>query len=1043
MRSLVLFISLLTCTCLPAQVFWTETFGNDAGSCASQGTLANGFNNGNGAWTVTNTGANGGGANQWFVSSTEAGMGVNQCGDGCMANAGLTNRTLHLGNTVNGYCGCFVCPTGDCGAAYDACNINLCGGQPINTDRRAESPVINCTGQTTITLSFNYIENGQLTQDDATLWYFDGVTWAPIDPLAKTPTTCAPQGRWTGFSIALPASANNNPNVRIGFRWVNNMDGNGSDPSFAVDDITLSSTSSQPPVAAFTMSNNNICVGSCVNFTDNSTNAPTSWSWTFTGGSPASSTTQNPNNICYNTAGTYTVTLTATNGSGSNSTTQTITVNPLPTVTIAPASPSYCQGGNTSLTASGATSYSWSPATGLSCTTCPNPTSTTTTTTTYTVTGTGTGNCTATATVTVTVNPIPTVTIAPASPSYCQGGSTSLTASGATSYSWSPATGLSCTTCSNPTSTATSTTTYTVTGTGPGNCTATATVTVTVNPIPTVTVSPLNPTYCTGGNANLTASGATSYNWSPATGLSCTTCPNPTTTATATTTYTVTGTGPGNCTATATVTVTVVPAISPTASANPASVCQGDSTQLSGGGGTSYSWSPATGISCTTCQNPNAAPSVTTTYTVTVTAATCPPATATVTVTVNALPTVTISPASAAICQGGSVPLSASGATSYSWSPATGLSCTTCPNPTSTTTATTTYTVTGTGTGNCTATATVTVTVNPLPTVTVTPASATICNGNNVSLTASGGVSYSWSPSAGLSCTTCNNPTANPTTSTTYTVTVTDANGCTNTAAVPITVNPCAPPIAAITASSTQVCMPGCITFSDNSQNAPTSWSWTFPSGTPASSSSQNPGSVCWSSPGTYTVTLVVGNTNGSDTTTQVITVNPLPTATTSPSVTIPMGGSTVISASGGGSYTWSPATGLSCTNCQSPTASPTVTTTYCVVVTNSNGCIDSSCVTVYVDQNCGEVFLPTGFSPDGDGKNDEFYPIIPCFESMWLAVYDRWGEKVFESDDPNKKWDGRYRGAPLDAAVFVYYFHYTQLNGTDEKLKGNVTLVR
>ncbi len=872
-----------------SQVFWTETFGNDAGSCASQGTLANGFNNGNGAWTVTNTGANGGGANQFFVSSTEAGMGVNQCGDGCQANPALTNRTLHLGSVVNGFCGCFVCPTGDCGAAYDACNVNLCGGSPINTDRRAESPTINCTGQSTITLAFNYIENGQAALDDATLWYFDGAVWAPLDPLAKTPGTCAPQGTWTGFTIPLPASANNNPLVKIGFRWVNNQDGNGSDPSFAVDDITLSSVSGAPPVAAFTMSANNICVGSCVNFTDNSTGTPTSWSWTFPGGTPPTSNIQNPSNVCYNTAGTYTVTLTATNANGSSTTTQVITVNPLPTVTINPAAPSFC--------------------------------------------GTASGT---------------------------------LTASGATSYLWAPATGLSCTTCANPTVTATSTTTYTVTGTGPGNCTSTATVLVTVHALPTVTISPNNPTYCTGGNAVLTASGAGTYTWTPATGLSCTTCSNPTTSTTTTTTYTVIGTDANGCTATASVTVTVVPALVATASANPATICMNDSTQLNGGGGSSYSWAPATGISCTTCQNPNAAPNVTTTYTVTVSGGTCPPATATVTVTVN-----------------------------------------------------------------------------PLPTVTINPSSATYCVGGNATFTASGGGTYSWSPATNLSCTTCANPTTTTTTSTTYTVTVTDANGCTNTAAIVVTVTPCAPPVAVITASATSVCMPGCIDFSDNSQNSPTSWSWTFTGGTPASSTQQNPGTVCWSVPGTYTVTLIVSNASGTDTTSQTIVVNPSPVAVTGPSVTIQIGQSVTLSASGGGTYSWSPATGLDCSTCQNPVASPTVTTTYCVTVTDVNGCTDDSCMTVIVDQNCGELFLPTAFSPDGNGVNDFFYPINPCIETMFLAVYDRWGEKVFESTDPNKKWDGRFRGKDLDAAVFVYYFHAVLINGEDIKMKGNVTLAR
>ena len=83
------------------------------------------------------------------------------------------------------------------------------------------------------------MEAGDGTLDNATLWYYNGTAWSQIDDMVKTALTCAPQGIWTAYSIRLPVSANNNPNVRIGFNWTNNGDGIASDPSFAVDDITL------------------------------------------------------------------------------------------------------------------------------------------------------------------------------------------------------------------------------------------------------------------------------------------------------------------------------------------------------------------------------------------------------------------------------------------------------------------------------------------------------------------------------------------------------------------------------------------------------------------------------------------------------------------------------------------------------------------------------------------------------------------------------------------------------------------------------------
>src|SRR4030095_10567949 len=100
---------------------------------------------------------------------------------------------------------------------------------------------INCTGQSGISLSFIYIENGELADDDATLWYSPdgGSTWSQIDTLAKTTICNTIYGIWTSFTTILPASADNNPNVKIGFQWTNDNDGNGAEPSFAVDDIAL------------------------------------------------------------------------------------------------------------------------------------------------------------------------------------------------------------------------------------------------------------------------------------------------------------------------------------------------------------------------------------------------------------------------------------------------------------------------------------------------------------------------------------------------------------------------------------------------------------------------------------------------------------------------------------------------------------------------------------------------------------------------------------------------------------------------------------
>src|SRR6185312_8678820 len=183
-------------------------------------------------------------------------------------------------------------------------------------------------------------------------------------------------------------------------------------------------------------------------------------------------------------------------------------------------------------------------------------------------------------------------------------------------------------------------------------------------------------------------------------------------------------------------------------------------------------------------------------------------------------PTVTVVPPSATLCGGGSVGITASGATTYSWSPSAGLTCSTCANPTANPTVTTTYTVAGTS-GGCTDSVKVVITVNSPPTVSVVPSSPTVCRGDSVSLTASGASTYSWAPSAGLSCTACPNPKASPATTSTYTV-IGSNGGCNDTVNVVVTVNPS--PTVSVVPSSATIC-PG--TSVGLTASGATGYTWT------------------------------------------------------------------------------------------------------------------------------------------------------------------------------------------------------------------------
>jgi hypothetical protein len=701
------------------------------------------------------------------------------------------------------------------------------------------------------------------------------------------------------------------------------------------------------PVATANPPSESICSGTNVNIALSSCIGGTTYSWTGTNGSSGSGTPINnsPTNI-----GTVPITVTYTitpsvGGCTGIPITVPVTVNPYPTITASPSPASYCPGGNSILTASGGSTYTWSPATNLSATSGAIVTANPATTTTYTITGTNSSGCSATNMVTVMVNSTPTITASPSPASYCPGGNSILTASGGSTYTWSPSTNLSATSGTIVTANPATTTTYTITGTNSSGCSATNMVTVMVNSTPTITASPSPASYCPGGNSILTASGGSTYTWSPATNLSVTSGATVTANPATTTIYTVTGTNASGCSATNTVTVTVNPTPTITASPSPASYCPGGNSILTASGGSTYTWSPATNLSATSGAIVTANPAATTTYTVTGTNSSGCSATGTVTVTVNSNPIITAFPSPASYCPGGNSILTASGGSTYTWSPATNLSATSGAVVTANPAATTTYTVTGTNANGCVNTGTVTVAVNPTPTITASPSPASYCPGGNSILTASGGSTYTWSPATNLSATSGAIVTANPSTTTTYTVTGTSGLGCTGTAIVTVTVNPT--PIITASPSPASYC-PGGNSILTASGGSTYTWS-------PATNLSATSGAIVTANPAATTTYTVTGtNSSGcSATNTVTVTVNPTPTITASPSpASYCPGGNSILTALGGSTYTWSPATNLSATSGAIVTANPVVTTTYTVTGTNSSGCSATNTVTITVNPN-------------------------------------------------------------------------------------------
>lgn len=606
-----------------------------------------------------------------------------------------------------------------------------------------------------------------------------------------------------------------------------------------------------------------------------------------------------------------------------------------------------CSADTVLLVATGATSYTWSPTSTLSCNTCDSTYAYPTTTTVYTVIGTDTNGCKDTANVTVSVYPVPNVS-AGADKSICAGGSTSLTATGATSYTWSPAAGLSCTSCANPTASPATTTTYTIIGTDNNGCTDTATIKITVNPLPNVNAG-TDQSICLNKTVQLQATGASTYTWSPSTGLSCTNCANPIASPTTTTAYTVTGTDANGCTNTDQVNVTVKPLPTIVAS-NDTAICIGDTIQISATGGGGYKWTPATGLGCNTCATTTAAPTITTTYTVTGTGANGCENTDDVDITVNPLPTVSAGP-DVDVCLNDSVQLNATGAVDYVWSPAIGLGCTNCPNPKTSPPDTLIYLVIGTDANGCSSSDDIKVSVKPLPVVSVTKARDTICTGDTTQLLATGATTYAWSPTLGLSCTNCANPVSTPSASTTYIVTGTDANGCSDTASVRVLTRP--RPSLNVTTNAAY-CVGGSAQLG---VSGAVSYVWA-----PASNLSCTACDSPVANPTTTTAYTVTGtDVYGCENTAGVtVTVNPLPNVDAGNDISVCDGDSVQLNATGAVTYNWSPATNLSCTGCQGPKALVTNNITYTVGGTDANGCVNTDQVSITVIRK-----QPVNYSPD------------------------------------------------------------------------------
>ena len=557
-----------------------------------------------------------------------------------------------------------------------------------------------------------------------------------------------------------------------------------------------------------------------------------------------------------------------------------------------------CAGVNSTLTANGATSYTWMPGnfTGTSIAVAPSVT------TIYTVTGTNANGCSNTATTNVVVNTLPIVTAASSASAVCAGNSITLSGGGASTYVWSN--GVTNAISFIPTNSAT----YTVTGTDANGCSKTATTSVTINPLPIVTATSSAFAVCAGNSATLSGGGASTYVWSSGVTNAISFVPI------SNTIYTVTGTDVNGCAKTATINVVVntLPVVIAASSAS--AVCAGNSVTLSGGGASSYVWSNGVTNAISFI------PTINSTYTVTGTDANGCSKTATTNVVVNTLPIVTAASSASVVCAGNSATLSGGGASVYVWSDGVTNAISFVP------TTNTTYTVTGTDANGCVNTATTSLVINALPVVTTLSSASAVCAGGSVTLTGGGASVYVWSDGV------TNAVSFIPTTNTTYTVTGTDVNGCANTATLSVVVF--ALPVVTTVSSASVICAGGGVTLSGGGAST---YSW--------SSGVTNAVSFIPTSNATYTVTGTDLNGCLNTATTNVV-VNTLPVVTAASSASAVCAGNSVTLSGGGASaYSWS--SGIT----DAVSFIPTSNLTYTVSGTDGNGCSNTAATSIVVNE--------------------------------------------------------------------------------------------
>lgn len=991
----------------------------ESGSSAGTDTLYLEDFEGTHNWTLNvSTGTNSAGADTWTVNDDEGGVLPPGCG---IATNG--DQTLHITCTSG-----LLCAFGASGALYNAAE---------QTSLRAESVVFSTVGYTGVDVNFDFISNGDALNDNASVWYNDGTAWQLLDPSIKSPVCGSGQGQWTVFGATLPASCDNNPSVQIAIDWVSNGDNIGTDPSIAVNNIVVTSSStggsSCSATATITLNDPAVLSLSTVVADENCGQADGAVDLTVSGGTAVytynwsnAETTEDINNL---TAGTYDVTVTDNNGCVALQPAVVGSVGGA-TVTLNSVTDVDCNGAATGAIDIDATSAN------LTCSSSTVVINEVLVNVTGVGDGTGCGNP-------ITGDPLSAEFIELIGPAGLNIGCYILT-DGDWTISIPPGTtipgdGIFTIGNNNTPFHTNSGTTFDLDANSCGCFTDSCQLMIFTNGGEYLAIYDATGTFIDGLLYGSPSTGNT-----PPSGIN------------TNASGVINTAGLGGCVSSVT--------IPPASAFNTVAVSiEGFSyVRVPDGAGNSFTTDSISPNACNDSGLPtldylwstgdtteDVSGLVAGVYTVTVTDGNGCSTVESYTITEPSAITVTTNSIVDATCTTlGSVDISATGGTgsySYLWDDlasqttaiATGL-------------AAGSYNVTITDANGCEMSAgPFTVNGSGTPAITIDVITNATCVGDDgaIDLTVSGGVGpYTYLWDNGQATEDLNN-LANAD----YELTVTDANGCSTTYGSPITV-----------ALDTTIALTTTTTNLDCSANPTGSVSLTVNNAAPAYSYIWSTGDTSASlmavAAGTYDVT-VTDASNCTISTSATVNTPIVPTVSAYigqvgvVNDSIELGDEITLNAGNdqtadGVTYNWTAnPTDVSFTAAASPITNATAESlgdySFTVIATSPDACTDTSTVTIYVNELIDPA-VPSAFTPNGDGVNETFYVIsLPVDYLVEFKIFNRWGEVIYD-DAAVGVWDGSFNGADQPSDAYIYLISYQRPQDAEPVvLRGQVTLLR